>query len=145
MIKRIKTLNEVQKTIPLIELTMPNELYENAIESLSSNFDEKVLFGFYELDRLIGVCGYQYTKPIYLSWTVVHPDYQHKGVGQKLLNKVIRELKKLNENFICVETYEHPMFFNAIRFYMKNEFKLIGFLPDYSKNGYTTLYLQKTF
>lgn len=143
MIKRIKTLDEVQKAIPIIKLTMPKELYESAIVSLSANFSEKILFGFYELNKLVGICGYQYTVPIYLSWTVIHPDYQRKGVGQKLLNRIIEELKKLNETFLCVETYEHPMFFNAIRFYMKNKFRLIGFLPDYSENGYTTLYLQK--
>jgi len=143
MIKRIKTLDEVQKAIHLIKLTMPKEIYESAIVSLSSRFDDKILFGFYESNELIGVCGYEYAVPIYLSWMAIHPDCQRKGVGQKLLNRVIKELKGLNETFVCVETYEHPMFFNAIRFYMKNKFRLIGFLPDYSKDGYTTLYLQK--
>jgi len=139
---QIRRLDSIKQVLPLVRDTMPADVYESA-EALDDN-PSRILFGFFKGKILIGCCGYVYNEDKYsISWTAVDPQYQKKGIGQKLLDKVIEELIKMNAPCVYVETYEHPCFFNAIRFYMKNGFRMCGYLENYLRDGSAYLYLKR--
>jgi len=90
--------------------------------------------------EIIGVSGYWYDdyaeSGIYwLGWTYVDPKYQRQGIGQKLLDRVIRELKKKKARKLYVDTSSRGLYRQAIRFYLANGFKREGKFKDYYQKG----------
>ena len=90
--------------------------------------------------EIIGVTGYWYDdyaeSGIYwLGWTYVDPKYQRQGIGQKLLDRVIRELKKKKARKLYVDTSSRSLYRPAIRFYLANGFKREGRFKDYYQRG----------
>jgi ribosomal protein S18 acetylase RimI-like enzyme len=141
----IAIIDNQKDILPLIEATMPEDIYKHAVCVLSNNrtAKDRTLFGYYFYNKLVGCCGYFREGPKYwISWTAVLPSYQGKGIGQELLNKVFEDLNNITDR-VYVETYEHPDFRKAINFYWKNGFKLCGILEDYLDTGDACLYLRK--
>ena len=90
--------------------------------------------------KIIGVTGYWYDdyaeSGIYwLGWTYVDPKYQRQGIGQKLLDRVIRELKKKKARKLYVDTSSRRLYRQALRFYLANGFKREGKFKDYYQKG----------
>lgn len=140
MIRQIDNLTDV---LPLIKATMPPDVYEQAVEVLSDDHD-RVLYGWYENNKLLGCCGWYFDGHAYwVSWTAVDPAYQHQKIGSVLLYRVRNELAQRGVMALYVETYEHPMFVNAVRFYWKHGFRLCGFMENHLETGETVLYLKK--
>lgn len=138
----IKSINDLNDILPIISSTMPDDVYEAAVACVDS--DSRNVYGYFDGDKLIGFCGYFYEDGKYwVSWTAVHPDHQRQGIGQKLIDRVFKRLRGLKAKCVYVETYEHPDFFNAVKFYWKNGFRLCGFLNDHLRDGSTVLYLKK--
>jgi ribosomal protein S18 acetylase RimI-like enzyme len=138
-IQRIKSIKDV---LNIVRATMPDDVFESA-EALEDS-DKRNLWGFYVKDQLIGCSGYYYEDGKYfISWTAVRPENQGKGVGQRLITYVLEEIKKHGGTRVGVETYENPMFFNAIMLYLKNGFRLCGFKQNYLRDGSTILYLAR--
>jgi len=62
------------------------------LQSLQSEFDAKTFLKAVIVDRIVGsVRGYQMNRTCYVERLIVHPDFQKRGVGTKLL-KHIEEL-----------------------------------------------------
>ena len=138
----IQAIKKFENILPIIARTMPDDVYE-AAESCKDS-DSRNIYGYFDKKKLVGFCGYFYDEGKYwISWTAVSPEYQRQGIGQTLLNRVFKQLKKLKAKCVYVETYEHPDFFNAVKFYWKNDFRLCGFLNDHLRDGSTVLYLKK--
>lgn len=73
-----------------------------------------------------------------LSWDIIHPDYQGKGVGRLLLKHRISKLKSIKEvEIISVRTSQM-----AFRFYEKCGFELLEIKKDYWAEGFD-LYLME--
>lgn len=143
MIKQLK-FEDYPKALLIIKETMPEEVYNDAIGCLSEYSESRILFGNFIKSKLVGVCGYHFDGDKYwISWTCVCNKHQKKGIGQNLIDKVFSELKDKPAKFVSVETYEHHCFFDAIRFYLKNGFRIVGFLDDYLSDGSKVLYLRK--
>lgn len=142
---KLKQIDIPTDILPLIKVTMPEDVYNHAVDVLSdeSFIKDRTLFGCYFYGKLIGCCGYfRDSTKYWISWTAILPEYQRKGIGQKLLYKVFDELKNITDK-VYVETYEHPDFRKAINFYWKNGFKLCGILEDYLEDNSSALFLRK--
>lgn len=90
--------------------------------------------------EIIGVTGYWYDdyaeSGIYwLGWTYVDRKFQGQGVGQKLLDRVVRELKKKKGRKLYVDTSSRSLYRKAIKFYLANGFKREGKFKDYYQKG----------
>ena len=90
--------------------------------------------------EIIGVSGYWYDdyaeSGIYwLGWTYVDLKFQRQGIGQRLLDRVIRELKKKKARKLYVDTSSRSFYRQALRFYLANGFKREGKFKDYYQKG----------
>lgn len=84
-----------------------------------------------EVNGLIAGCGgYNINEAEgigYLSWDMVHPDYQGKSLGRQLVNHRVAQLKELTSvQAIHVRTSQHTH-----AFYEKCGFKLLTITKDY--------------
>lgn len=70
------------------------------------------------LGRIAGASGFAS-----LSWLGVHPQYQGKGIGEKLLRRVIAHCREIGCHKLSLHTL--PALRPAIRLYLK-----MGFLPE---------------
>ena len=98
--------------------------------------------------EIIGVTGFWYDdyaeSGIYwLGWTYVDPNHQRQGIGRKLLDRVIRELKKKKARKLYVDTSSRRLYRPAIRFYLANGFKREGRFKDYYQKGEDQIVLGK--
>lgn len=130
--------------LPLIKDTMPHEVYASAVAALDGYHKCRRLWGAFEDGYLVGMCGYTKWRGSYwVSWTAVCPRLQHTGIGTRLLNKTIKAAADDGAMYIDVETYEHPAFFNAIKFYMKNGFRIRKVMRKHLSDGSSMLYLRR--
>lgn len=63
---------------------------------------------------------------------VVRKDMRHKGIGNTLLNELIKISIKNNKNTIFLEVNSNNLF--AIKLYEKNGFKKVGLRKNYYNN-----------
>lgn len=63
---------------------------------------------------------------------VVRKDMRHKGIGNTLLNELIKMSIKNNKNTIFLEVNSNNLF--AIKLYEKNGFKKVGLRKNYYNN-----------
>jgi len=136
----------VELALPLIELSMGEEIYNRAWNEFSIDEDCSNLWGLFDQDKLTTIIGFGSeisTKKTWLGYFAVHPNYRCKGYGTKALNFIEQEAKKRKYKWILVETYEHPMFENAIRLYKKSGYKKVGYLADYLDDDSNAIYLKK--
>lgn len=70
-------------------------------------------------------------KSAVLSWDIIHPDSQGKGVGSALTVFRIQKLKKLDIENIGVRTSQH-----VYQFYAKMGFELKEILKNYWADGF---------
>lgn len=67
-----------------------------------------------------------------ISWDILHPDYQGKGLGSVLLQYRIKKLKSMER----IETISVRTSQLVYKFYEKNGFKLAEVVKDYWAEGY---------
>ena len=72
---------------------------------------------------------------------VVDSKYQHNGIGQLLMNKIINESIENKSKEILLEVREKNI--QAIKFYTLQGFKQITIRKEYYKNGDNALILRK--
>jgi ribosomal protein S18 acetylase RimI-like enzyme len=88
-----------------------------------------------ENDRIIGAGGINYfeeDKLARISWDIIHPDFQGKGVGKKLTIYRINEIKKKQTVAIILVRTTQLVF----RFYQKMGFALEKTKKDYWAKGF---------
>jgi len=90
--------------------------------------------------EIIGVSGYWYddyaeSGVYWLGWTYVDRRYQRQGIGQKLLDRVVQELKKNKARKLYVDTSNRSSYGPALRFYRANGFKREGRFKNYYQRG----------
>lgn len=142
MVQKVQRIKQHKEALPLMQATMSKDVYADAVFDLSVNTG-CTLYGYYQDSVLIGVCGWWFDgRSYWVSWTAVDPSYHRKGVGQALLDVVMRDLYDYAD-YVYVETYEHSRFFAAINFYWKNGFRLCGHRENALSTGDTVLYMKK--
>lgn len=118
--------------IELLNLNIPQFFDESEVSDFIEYLEKHIESYFIaEIEgKIIGCGGINYKnqqKKAIISWDIIHPDFQGKGIGKKLLLYRINEIKKnkLIETII-VRTSQH-----ADKFYEKCGFKLEKVEKDY--------------
>ena len=125
------------------------ELDYKSIKHWNQNQWEKELekdyinaMGIFLNNSIIGVCVihkiYDEAEIRYLS---VHPSYQKRGLGKKLINQIIKECKNENIKRIFLEVSIKNK--QALRFYKNSGFKTIDIRKNYYKDGSDALIKEK--
>ena len=88
-----------------------------------------------ENNQIIGAGGINYfssEKTARISWDMIHPEFQKKGIGKQLIHHrltVIRNHPHIK--FVVVRTSQH-----AYKFYLKLGFGLEKIVPDFWAKGF---------
>lgn len=103
---------------------------------------ERELYYVLEADgKIVGCGGINFDsdgKVGKISWDIIHPDFQGKALGSKLLNYRLDKLEfDLNVKSIIVRTSQ-----KSFRFYEKNGFELKEIIKDFWAKGFD-LYLME--
>lgn len=143
-IKQATTAEDLKQILFIQEetwkTTYPNEERDILVSDIEKHFEERKKDGWFE-KRLKNISGEKFIN--YLAFTdktavgwigcfkdenniasfglYIIKNYQNKGVGQLLLNKALPWLLDSNKLEIGVAEYNE----NAIKFYLKNNFKFI--------------------
>lgn len=114
-------------------------LYEKTLEDsmLSEWLDNPIAYGAYEEDTLLG-----FVEGFYEEWNcrfrisniiIFDENSRGKGLGKLLLDKILEDAMASGARMAVLETQSYN--YNAISFYKKNGFEVIGFdLYAYSNN-----------
>lgn len=136
MIRPYKTEDKAE-LIELIRLNTP-QYFDKSEEADLSNYLENELETYFviEEDHKIVGCGginYEDNSTIgIISWDIIHPKYQGKGNGKKLLLHRIKALKDDQRvKSIRVRTSQH-----TDKFYAKCGFELEFITKDYWAKGF---------
>ncbi len=137
-------IQDKNRLVEILRLNTPSYFDPSEEEEFLSYLNSE-LEDYYVItdnDQIVGSGGINYGfeggKAARISWDLVHPHYQGKGIGSTLTQYRISQLKKRPEiNQIIVRTSQlvYP-------FYEKNGFVLERIVPDYWAKDYD-LYLMK--
>lgn len=109
---------------------------EYCLHSDQNNLKEKY-FVVKKGNNIIAISGYSQDPEVsdlyWLGWFAVKKEFQRKGIGTFLLKKIIKILSDENVRLLCVHTSSKMP--QAIRFYEKNGFVVMGRLRDYFREG----------
>lgn len=123
--------------ISLIRLNTP-QYFDKAEEQDLVSYLENELEDYFVIEQdntVIGCGGINYEdnkKTAIISWDIIHPNYQGKGIGKSLLSfriNVIKENRTTNK--IIVRTSQH-----TDKYYEKSGFKLEKIVKDYWAPGF---------
>ena len=130
----------ISDKIPLIEvlkLNIPQYFAESELEDLEDYLENKIeKYLIAEIDnQLVGGGGINFVREIKtakISWDFIHPLFQGKGIGEKLLKHRLETINTIEgiEN-IKVRTSQL-----AYKFYKKNGFVLQEVISDYWAKGF---------
>ncbi|WP_017259398.1 GNAT family N-acetyltransferase [Pedobacter arcticus] len=130
-------LEDKEILLDILKLNVPNYFAPSEIDDLESYLDNEIEHYFVaELNsKIVGAGGINFENNYTIgkiSWDFIAPDFQGKGIGQKLLAHRINFLKSIPsvEN-VLVRTSQH-----AYKFYEKNGFVLKEFQKDYWAPGF---------
>ena len=104
--------------------------------------DYVTAIGIYLNNSILGVCVfhkiYDEAEIRYLS---IHPSYQKRGLGKKLINQIMKECKNENIKSIFLEVSIKNK--QALSFYKNSGFKTIDIRKNYYKDGSDALIKEK--
>lgn len=132
MIIREYTLQDKSGVLALLRLNTPNYFSPHEEKDFVYYLDNEIeLYFVIEIDNFIAGCGginFSTDKTIAkISWDIMHPSFQGKGIGSALLNYRLEKLKTINTTQkIMVRTSQL-----VYRFYEKLGFTLIKTVDDY--------------
>lgn len=94
-------------------------------------------------NKIIATGGFNFISTenlVRISWDIVHPQHQGRGLGTTLLNYRMNLIRKLYGNInIVVRTSQM-----AFRFYAKHGFKTISVHKNYWADGFDMYYVELT-
>lgn len=134
---------DIKKVVELEEKYLLESLGEKLLASELSEKNNGVSFYVIENDDVvIGYIGrYYFFQEAEVLNFVVDESYQRQGYGQKLFDKMVKDMKDVKK--ITLEVRASNI--KGINFYTKNGFKQLGVRKKYYKNGEDALLLLKEF
>ena len=106
----------------------------------SNDFPQDKFFVGLMDNRIVSVIGYcpdRFNKiGIYcLGWFYTHKDYSRLGIGQRMFDFVISELKAKKARKLFVNTSSDDFYTPAVNLYLRMGFKQEGALEDFYEKG----------
>ena len=134
---------DIKKVVELEEKYLLESLGEKLLASELSEKNNGVSFYVIENDDVvIGYIGrYYFFQEAEVLNFVVDESYQRQGYGQKLFDKMVKDMKDVKK--ITLEVRASNI--KGINFYTKNGLKQVGVRKKYYKNGEDALLLLKEF
>lgn len=128
----------------LVQLNTPTYFHPSEKQDYKLYLEEERedYFVVEQENKIIGAGGINYFKDAQLariSWDVLHPNYQKKGIGGKLLRHRIMHVKKQP----AFHTIEVRTAQGVCQFYEKFGFQLIKIEKDYWAKGYHLYQMQQ--
>jgi ribosomal-protein-alanine N-acetyltransferase len=103
--------------------------------------EERESYWVVEVDSQVVACGgvnFPDLKTGRISWDLVHPDFQGKGIGRLLLNFRLKFLKESACDRVEVRTSQFTE-----GFYQKNGFHTVFTKPNYWSEGYDLYHMER--
>lgn len=127
----------------LIDLNTPKYFAPEEKSGLVTYLDQQLEDYFVvEVDsKIVGCGGINYDNDGsvgIISWDIIHPEYQGKGIGKRLLEhrlKIMKSMPKIRK--IIVRTSQL-----TDKFYEKSGFKLIEVKKDYWAKGFDLYHME---
>lgn len=92
------------------------------------------ILGAYDADKLVGiiwVVGDGYSM-VYIQDIIVLPEYQRKGIGTRLLEKILFEYKNVYQKVFMTDNTEKTIqFYKSVGFIMDTDIDCRAFLKTY--------------
>ena len=129
--------SDKDKIIELLRLNTPKYFSETEEKDLIDYLDNHIdhYYVLEEKDILLGCGGFNITKDgatAYLSWAIIHPEQQGKGLGSIITKHRIAEINKIEGvKDIAVRTSQH-----VYKFYEKMGFSILEIVKDYWAKGF---------
>jgi len=92
--------------------------------------DDKQIIGWLGFQGFYGRVAYEKTAELSIY---IHLDYQHQGIGKKLLEKAIQESPQLGLKVLLGFIFAHNQ--ASLKLFAKHEFKEWGYLPQVAELG----------
>ncbi len=128
--------------VNLIKLNTPT-YFDKTEESDFVEYLDSQLEDYYVVEqgsKIIGCGGINYepeSNSAVISWDIIHPNYQGKGIGKELLEFRINKIKeKKKHTQVIVRTSQF-----TFKFYEKAGFKLIESVKNYWAKGIDLYYM----
>ena len=111
------------------EYTIKTKKYFGEEIYIKKQFVGNTIFGTFDGEKLVGflVANEPFGGILFIPWIMVIKDYQRKGIGTILLEKIEEYARKEGVHSIHLETYDRDL-----EYYKKREYKEYGF----DKNSY---------
>jgi ribosomal-protein-alanine N-acetyltransferase len=129
--------NDKERILQLLRLNTPKYFAHEEEKDLNSYLDNEIdHYYIIELgDIIAGSGGINFSsdnRTATLSWDILHPNYQGKSLGSKLVSFRIEKLKSMDRiQKIKVRTSQV-----AYQFYQKQGFVLVETIKDYWAEGF---------
>ena len=143
IIIRAYTANDKNAMLGILQANTPQYFSPEEEMDLINYFENEIEYYFVAeiASKVIGGGGVNFNEDktiAKISWDILHPNYQDKGIGTQLINYRINMLKNFqNIKKITVRTSQF-----ANKFYEKRGFKLISITKDFWAKGYDLFYME---
>ena len=132
-------LDALKKVIDSNEL-FPSELLDEMIQPyFREGNDTEFWITYEENNPPIAVAYYapeRMTVGTYNLYLIaVHPHFQGKSIGQKMLEYIENHLKNRGERILLIETSGLPEFENTVAFYKKNHYEQEAIIREFYAKG----------
>ncbi len=127
--------------LDILKMNIPKYFVEKEYDDYSNYLDERIEKYFVILsdDKIVGGGGLNFEIPAaVISWDNINPEYQGKGVGNKLLQHRISYVSRM-KNIIKINVRTSQ---KTYRFYQKNGFQLKKTIKDYWAEGFDLYYME---
>jgi len=132
--------------LEIIRITMEEEEYRFAqkIFSIDSCLDQRTVYLYRQSEKNIALVGFveDLEENCWLSFFAVLPCYRNGGLGSKLLEYLLSDVKARGFKKIFVQTYDTKIYESAVFLYRKNGFVDAGYMEHFYDNK-KILYLYK--
>ncbi|NLC94124.1 MAG: ribosomal protein S18-alanine N-acetyltransferase [Bacilli bacterium] len=134
---KVVKVEDVRDFNEIMEIEEKAFAYPYPIDLFIFDFEHHPYSEYYKLmldDQIIGYCGlWIIFEDVQITTIAVHPDYQGKGYGDKMMEFIINYVKELGCRNITLEVRVSNN--KAINFYKKHQFEIVGLRKQYYENG----------
>ncbi len=137
------TLDDLETIASQEKSVAGNKTYSALLEEdeIKKYIKEGHVFLILDGSQIIGSIAYQIKSKdhAYIEGLVITPDFQGKGYGTAVINKILEELK----NYKIISLVTHPENSNAIMIYLKAGFKIKAWKDNFFGDGEARIELIK--